>query len=66
MCLSVCVMFIICVHMKRGVPGGTNPVITIYLFQHIKAIIKSDSLVLLDSDHPAIQEFIAELEVRMA
>ena len=32
--------------------------------QHIKAIINCDSLVLMDSDHPAIQEFIPELEVR--
>ena len=34
------------------------------ILQHIKAIINSDSLVLMESDHPAIQEFIPELEVR--
>ena len=65
MSVCVCDVLHLCAY-EESVPGGTNPVITIYLFQHIKAIIKSDSLVLLDSDHPAIQEFISELEVRVA
>lgn len=33
--------------------------------QHIKAILRADSLVLIDSDHPSIQEFIPELQVSM-
>jgi hypothetical protein len=33
------------------------------LLQHIKAILRPDSLVLIDSDHPSIQEFIPELQV---
>ena len=31
--------------------------------QHIKAILTTDSLILLDSEHPAIQQFIPELQV---
>lgn len=31
--------------------------------QEVKAIIRSDSLILLDSDHHAIQELLPELEV---
>ncbi|KAL5490982.1 hypothetical protein EMCRGX_G016193 [Ephydatia muelleri] len=33
--------------------------------QHIKAIITTDSLVLLDSDHGAIEEFIPELQEKL-
>ena len=33
------------------------------LLQHIKAIINSDSIVLIDSDNPAIIDFIPELQV---
>ena len=36
-----------------------------YYIQHIKAILRADSLVLIDSDHPSIQEFIPELQVSL-
>ena len=38
-------------------------IVSCRLLQHIKAIVQDDSLLLLDSDHPAIQEFTPELQV---
>ena len=60
-CFHGCLKFSNCI--VHYINNKQNFVFLITL-QHIMAIINCDLLVLMDSDHPAIQEFIPELEVR--